>query len=140
MKSFLSPPLCQVAFVTSYLCDCEYVCHVPTPTSCTNIKKVPIQHSQVTLFLVWKWVFIYLCQMKENICILEILKQISDVKSNVKMKTSKCLIILDLGKHISEWTFNVEMTAASWLTLGSWWSLKIICNSSFGFPIHFWII
>jgi hypothetical protein len=44
-KSFLSPPLRQVAFATSYLCDCEYVCHVPTPTSCTNIKKIPIQHS-----------------------------------------------------------------------------------------------
>ncbi len=28
--------------------------------------------------------------MKENIHILEILKQISEVKSNVKMKTSKC--------------------------------------------------
>jgi hypothetical protein len=45
--------------------------------------------------------------MKENIHILEILKQISEVKTNVKMKKSKCLIILDEGKHIYEWIFNV---------------------------------
>jgi ankyrin repeat protein len=45
------------------------------------------------------YLFIYV-KMKENIHILEILKQISEVKSNVKMKKSKCLIILDLGKHI----------------------------------------
>jgi len=45
------------------------------------------------------YLFTYV-KMKENIHILENLKQISEVKSNVRMKKSKCLIILDLGKHI----------------------------------------
>jgi hypothetical protein len=47
------------------------------------------------------YLFIYV-KTKENIDILEILKQISEVKPNVKMKKSKCLIILDSGNHIYE--------------------------------------
>jgi len=45
--------------------------------------------------------FIYV-KIKENIHILEILKQISEVKPNIKMKKSKCFIILDFGNHIYE--------------------------------------
>jgi len=64
--------------------------------------------------------------MKESIRILEILKQISEVKSNVKMKTSKCLIILDLGKHIYAWTFNVWNESG--IMFDTWLMMKLQDN------------
>jgi len=64
--------------------------------------------------------------MKENIHILEILKQISKVKSNVKMKKSECLIILDLGKHIYEWTFNVWNDSG--IMIDTWLMMKLQDN------------
>jgi hypothetical protein len=58
-KSFLSPPHCQVTFVASNLCNCEYVCHAQNPTSYTNIKKShPLKH--ISLFLLKsRHLFIY---------------------------------------------------------------------------------
>jgi hypothetical protein len=57
---------------------------------------------------------------------LEILKQISEVKSNVKMKASKCLIILDLGKHIYVWTFNVWNESG--IMIDTWLMMKVQDN------------
>jgi len=63
--------------------------------------------------------------MKENIHILEILKQISEVKTNVKMKKSNCLI-LDLGKHMYEWTFNVSKNSD--IMIDTWLMMKFQDN------------
>ncbi len=64
--------------------------------------------------------------MKENIHILKILKQISEVKFNVKMKKSKCLNILDLGKHIYEWTFHVWNDSG--IMIDTWLMMKFQDN------------
>jgi len=57
-KSHLSPPFCQVTFVNSTLCDCEYVCHAPTPPHALTQKKftsTPTLHNgktQLMMFVV----------------------------------------------------------------------------------------
>jgi hypothetical protein len=129
-KSFLSPPLCQVTFVTSNLCDCEYVWHVLTLTSCTNIKKQFSSTLTYSPFILFKNMHLFIYVKINKVSIFWNFKnkfQRSNPMSKCKNQIVPSLTSVNMlmNEHL---TYQKTMTW--WSTLGCWWNLKIICSSS----------